>query len=63
MTFVNDKRPGSSPDLNAYENLGAILSEGIKNRLRNTLYGLEAVLNRVLNDLHPAIELFFSWLY
>ena len=49
--FGNNEWPGSSPDLNACENLGAIVKDRVEKRLSGSNDDLEAALARVLGDL------------
>ena len=60
--FGNDEWPGSSPDLNACENLGAIVKDRVEKRLSGSNDDLEAALARVLGDLEFDTELFTSLL-
>ena len=60
--FGNSEWPGSSPDLNACENLGSILKERVEKRISNSNEDLETALNRVLGDLEFDTELFISLL-
>lgn len=60
--FGNDEWPGSSPDLNACENLGAILKGRVEHRLLETGGDLRETLNEVLNELEYDTELFAALL-
>ena len=60
--FGNDEWPGSSPDLNACENMGAIVKDRVEKRLSVSNDDLEAALARVLGDLEFDTELFTSLL-
>ena len=60
--FGNDEWPGSSPDLNACENLGAILKERVEKRLATSNDTLDAALTRILGDLEYDTRLFHSLL-
>ena len=56
--FGNSEWPGSSPDLNACENLGAILKERVESQLASHNETLETALQRSLGDLEFDTELF-----
>ena len=60
--FGNNEWPGSSPDLNACENLGSILKGRVENRLLETGGDLQQVLVSVLEELEFDDELFTSLL-
>ena len=60
--FGNGEWPGSSPDLNACENLGSILKGRVENRLSETGDDLRQVLLDVLQELEFDQELFTSLL-
>ena len=60
--FDNSEWPGSSPDLNACENLGAILKDRVEHRITNNHEDLETALTRSLGDLEFDTDLFTSLL-
>ena len=60
--FGNSEWPGNSPDLNACENLGAILKVRVESRLASTNEELETALERSLGDLEFDTDLFASLL-
>ena len=60
--FGNSEWPGSSPDLNACENLGSILKKRVESKLTTTNRDLETCLTRALGDLEFDTELFVSLL-
>ena len=60
--FGNAEWPGSSPDLNACENMGAILKDRVEKQLSTSGETLEEVLFNVLSDMEYDTELFVSLL-
>lgn len=56
--FGNSEWPGSSPDLNPCEHLGAILKQRVENRIINGGGSLKVVLNEELETLKYDKELF-----
>ena len=60
--FGNGEWPGSSPDLNPCENLGAILKDRVEQRLEISGEGLEEALHNTLVDMEYDTDLFTSLL-
>ena len=60
--FGNNEWPGSSPDLNACEHLGAILKDRVEKRMSNSQDDLQAALTRTLGDMEFEMQLFTSLL-
>lgn len=60
--FGNNEWPGSSPDLNACENLGSILKGRVENRITETGGELRQVVTEVLEEMEFEEELFVSLL-
>ena len=60
--FNNSEWPGSSPDLNACENLGSILKNRVEHRITNNHEDLDTALTRSLGDLEFDTDLFTSLL-
>ena len=60
--FGNDEWPGSSPDLNPCENLGAIVKDRVERHLLFQKDDLDTALARVLSDLEFDTQLFLSLL-
>ena len=60
--FGNSEWPGSSPDLNPCENLGAILKDRVEHRLENSGETLEEALHNTLTDMEYDRDLFTSLL-
>ena len=60
--FGNGEWPGSSPDLNPCENMGAIVKDRVEKRLLVSGEALEEALFHVLSELEYDTELFVSLL-
>lgn len=60
--FGNGEWPGSSPDLNACENLGSILKDRVEKHLQNTRRSLIDVVNNELSKMEFETDLFSSLL-
>ena len=54
--------PSPYPDLNACENLGAIVKDRVEKRLAGTNEHFDAALTRILGDLEFDTQLFISLL-
>ena len=60
--FGNAEWPGSSPDLNSCENVGAIIKKRVEDHLRETPVALEDALEHILRNMEYETELFISLL-
>ena len=60
--FGNSEWPGSSPDLNVCESLGAIVKDRVEKKLETSGEALEEVLHQVLSEMEYDTELFVSLL-
>ena len=60
--FGNAEWPGSSPDLNACENMGSILNDRVENCISETGGELREVVLGVLEAMEFEVELFISLL-
>ena len=60
--FGNNEWPGNSPDLNACENLGAIVKDRVEKRMFSSRDSLDDTLMRILGDMELDTELFSALL-